>query len=156
MGEIDERATRVPLTEFAKICSLRLNRFTITATGYICSIFFFFFDLVNHARSSFSILFFLESINPRILGFHGCLILFFTSVQFSFTRVSIIFLSDKSNSNVYATLYDRDASKFLHGARCTVHGEHASAPFFSLSPFFFFPFTRHVIISRMRIPLPRE
>lgn len=154
MGEIDERATRVPLTEFAKICSLRLNRFTITATGYICSIFLF---LLRSCKSrSIFILFFLESINPRILGFHGCLILFFTSVQFSFTRVSIIFLSDKSNSNVYATLYDRDAFKFLHDARCTVHGEHASAPFFSLSLLFFFPFTRHVIISRMRIPLPRE
>lgn len=152
MGEIDERATRVPLTEFAKICSLRLNRFTITATGYICSIFFFFFDLVNHAR------FFSSSNRSTLESSDSTDVLFFflTSVQFSFTRVSIIFLSDKSNSNVYATLYDRDASKFLHGARCTVHGEHASAPFFSLSPFFFFPFTRHVIISRMRIPLPRE
>lgn len=152
MDEIDERATRVPLTEFAKICSLRLNRFTITATGYICSIFFFFFDLVNHAR------FFSSSNRSTLESSDSTDVLFFflTSVQFSFTRVSIIFLSDKSNSNVYATLYDRDASKFLHGARCTVHGEHASAPFFSLSPFFFFPFTRHVIISRMRIPLPRE
>lgn len=152
MGEIDERATRVPLTEFAKICSLRLNRFTITATGYICSIFFFFFDLVNHAR------FFSSSNRSTLESSDSTDVLFFflTSVQFSFTRVSIIFLSDKSNSNVYATLYDRDASKFLHDARCTVHGEHASAPFFSLSPFFFFPFTRHVIISRMRIPLPRE
>lgn len=152
MGEIDERATRVPLTEFAKICSLRLNRFTITATGYICSIFFFFFDLVNHAR------FFSSSNRSTLESSDSTDVLFFflTSVQFSFTRVSIIFLSDKSNSNVYATLYDRDAFKFLHDARCTVHGEHASAPFFSLSPFFFFPFTRHVIISRMRIPLPRE
>lgn len=136
MGEIDERATRVPLTEFAKICSLRLNRFTITATGYICSIFFFFFDLVNHAR-------FFSSSNRSTLESSDStdyLILFFTSVQFSFTRVSIIFLSDKSNSNVYATLYDRDAFKFLHDARCTVHGEHASAPFFSLSLLFFFSF----------------
>lgn len=134
MGEIDERATRVPLTEFAKICSLRLNRFTITATGYICSIFFFFFDLVNHAR------FFSSSNRSTLESSDSTDVLFFflTSVQFSFTRVSIIFLSDKSNSNVYATLYDRDAFKFLHDARCTVHGEHASAPFFSLSPFFFF------------------
>lgn len=136
MGEIDERATRVPLTEFAKICSLRLNRFTITATGYICSIFFFFFDLVNHAR------FFSSSNRSTLESSDSTDVLFFflTSVQFSFTRVSIIFLSDKSNSNVYATLYDRDASKFLHGARCTVHGEHASAPFFSLSLLFFFSF----------------
>lgn len=136
MGEIDERATRVPLTEFAKICSLRLNRFTITATGYICSIFFFFFDLVNHAR------FFSSSNRSTLESSDSTDVLFFflTSVQFSFTRVSIIFLSDKSNSNVYATLYDRDASKFLHDARCTVHGEHASAPFFSLSLLFFFSF----------------
>lgn len=134
MGEIDERATRVPLTEFAKICSLRLNRFTITATGYICSIFFFFFDLVNHAR------FFSSSNRSTLESSDSTDVLFFflTSVQFSFTRVSIIFLSDKSNSNVYATLYDRDAFKFLHDARCTVHGEHASAPFFSLSLLFFF------------------
>lgn len=138
MGEIDERATRVPLTEFAKICSLRLNRFTITATGYICSIFFFFFDLVNHARSSF----FSSSNRSTLESSDSTDVLFFflTSVQFSFTRVSIIFLSDKSNSNVYATLYDRDAFKFLHDARCTVHGEHASAPFFSLSLLFFFSF----------------
>lgn len=136
MGEIDERATRVPLTEFAKICSLRLNRFTITATGYICSIFFFFFDLVNHAR------FFSSSNRSTLESSDSTDVLFFflTSVQFSFTRVSIIFLSDKSNSNVYATLYDRDAFKFLHDARCTVHGEHASAPFFSLSLLFFFSF----------------
>lgn len=136
MGEIDERATRVPLTEFAKICSLRLNRFTITATGYICSIFFFFFDLVNHAR------FFSSSNRSTLESSDSTDVLFFflTSVQFSFTRVSIIFLSDKSNSNVYTTLYDRDASKFLHDARCTVHGEHASAPFFSLSLLFFFSF----------------
>lgn len=136
MDEIDERATRVPLTEFAKICSLRLNRFTITATGYICSIFFFFFDLVNHAR------FFSSSNRSTLESSDSTDVLFFflTSVQFSFTRVSIIFLSDKSNSNVYATLYDRDAFKFLHDARCTVHGEHASAPFFSLSLLFFFSF----------------
>lgn len=136
MGEIDERATRVPLTEFAKICSLRLNRFTITATGYICSIFFFFFDLVNHAR------FFSSSNRSTLESSDSTDVLFFflTSVQFSFTRVSIIFLSDKSNSNVYATLYDRDAFKFLHDARCTVHGEHASAAFFSLSLLFFFSF----------------
>lgn len=130
------KGLRVPLTEFAKICSLRLNRFTITATGYICSIFFFFFDLVNHAR------FFSSSNRSTLESSDSTDVLFFflTSVQFSFTRVSIIFLSDKSNSNVYATLYDRDAFKFLHDARCTVHGEHASAPFFSLSLLFFFSF----------------
>lgn len=152
MDEIDERATRVPLTEFAKICSLRLNRFTITATGYICSIFFFFFDLVNHAR------FFSSSNRSTLESSDSTDVLFFFLHPSSFlSRVSPLFFYPISRIPTFTQLYTIEMPPnfyTVHGVRYTA-STRARLFFLSLS-FFFFPFTRHVIISRMRIPLPRE